>query len=243
MWQYNYLNVVGEIKHYQKRVVRTKLCIYILFFYIHILFLYTHFIFLYTHFIFLYTYLPFVTIIRAIWNGLRHNIYVLTLIVNNSTLIHLNKENIRSGLFHQWSEFDVNCTLLFSFVIYNQPSYIQSVLKCVLCSLPQHIYTLSMSESKIFYSTTYVQIAYVEVVKCSIPTTYVQNYLLLHLRCQSWNPHLTIDAIIRTGKVYFISADLFSIVSKFFFFFLVAVYILLVLCTFLLFLFYNQSFW
>ena len=66
MWQYNYLNVVGEIKHYQKRVVRTKLCIYILFFYIHILFLYTHFIFLYTHFIFLYTYLPFVTIIRAI---------------------------------------------------------------------------------------------------------------------------------------------------------------------------------
>ena len=183
MWQYNYLNVVGEIKHYQKRVVRTKLYIYILFFYIHILFfyihilflythfifLYTHFIFLYTHFIFLYTYLPFVTIIRAIWNGLRHNIYVLTLIVNKSTLIHLNKENIRSGLFHQWSEFDVNCTLLFSFVIYNQPSYIQSVLKCVLCSLPQHIYTLSMSESKIFYSTTYVQIAYVEAVKCQFP--------------------------------------------------------------------------
>jgi len=39
---------------------------------------------------------------------------------------------------------------MFSFVIYNQPSYIQSVLKCVLCSLPQHIYTLSVSESPIF---------------------------------------------------------------------------------------------
>ena len=143
----------------------------------------------------------------------------MTLIVNRSSLIHLNKENIRSGLFHEWSEFDVNCTLLFSFVIYNQPSYIQSVLKYALCSLPQHIYTLSVSESQIFYSTTYVQIAYVEAVKCSIPTTYVQNYLLLHLRCQSWNPHLTIDAIIRTGQVYFISADLFSIDSKFFFLF------------------------